>query len=278
MREVFKRLRRHRLAVMGLIIILGFALMAVLAPWIAPHDPYRGSLRKRLCPPSLEHPLGCDELGRDLLSRIIYGARISLSIGVVSVGIGLILGVPFGAISGYFGGTVDILTQRLVDIMMAFPGILLAIIVVAVLGPGLWNAMLAVGIASVPAYVRVVRGSVLEFREREFVEAARAIGVGHFGVIWRHILPNCIAPLIVLSTLQFASSILWAAGLGFLGLGAQPPTPEWGTMLGRARIYMRVAPHVTTFPGLAIMAAVLGFNLLGDGLRDALDPKLRGRI
>ncbi|HDI11431.1 MAG TPA: ABC transporter permease [Candidatus Acetothermia bacterium] len=278
MGDIFKRLRRHRLAMVGLLIIVGFTLMALLAPWISPYDPLRGSLRKRLQPPSREHPLGCDELGRDLLSRIIYGARISLSIGVVSVGIGLLLGVPLGALSGYFGGTVDILTQRLVDIMMAFPGILLAIIIVAVLGPGLWNAMLAVGIASVPSFVRVVRGSVLELREREFIEAARALGTGHLNVIWRHILPNCIAPLIVLSTLQFASSILWAAGLGFLGLGAQPPTPEWGTMLGRARIYMRAAPHVTTFPGMAIMLAVLGFNLLGDGLRDALDPRLRGRI
>lgn len=262
----------------GLAIICGFVLVAILAPWIVPHDPFRGRLPDRLCPPNPEHPLGCDELGRDLLSRIIYGARISLSIGLVSVGIGIVLGVPIGALSGYFGGLIDLLAQRVVDVMMAFPGILLAIMVVATLGPGLWNAMLAVGIASVPTYVRVVRGSVLEIREREFVEAARAQGAGHLAIIWRHILPNCLAPLIVLSTLQLASAILWAAGLGFLGLGGQPPTPEWGTMLGRARIYMRVAPHVTTFPGLAIMSAVLGFNLLGDGLRDALDPRLRGRL
>lgn len=168
--------------------------------------------------------------------------------------------------------------QRAVDILLAFPGILLAIVVVAILGPGLWNAMLAVGISFIPTYVRVVRGSVLELREKEFVEAARALGTHSLAIIRRHILPNCLAPIIVLSTLQLASAILWASGLGFLGLGAQPPTPEWGTMLGRSQLYIRVAPHVAIFPGLAIALAVLGFNLLGDGLRDALDPRLKGRL
>ncbi len=197
---------------------------------------------------------------------------------ILSVTIGLVLGTPIGAISGFYGKAVDILIQRIVDIMMAFPGILLAIVVVAVLGPGLWNAMLAVGISFVPTYVRVVRGAVLEIREREFIEAARASGASNAYIIAKHIMPNCVAPIIVLSTLQMASAILWAAGLGYLGLGAQPPTPEWGTMLGRSQLYVRAAPHYAIFPGIAIALAVLGFNLFGDGLRDTLDPRLRGRL
>lgn len=276
--ETLKRLIRHRLALMGMVIILGFLVVAAFAPQLSPHDPLKFSLRDKLRPPSAVYPLGTDELGRDLLSRILHGTRISLMMAVVSVGIGLIIGTPVGALSGFYGGVLDILVQRAVDVMMAFPGILLAIVIVAVLGPGLWNAMLAVGISFVPTYVRVMRSSVLELREREFVEAARALGAGDLSIIWRHIFPNCVAPLIVLSTLQMASAILWAAGLGFLGLGAQPPAPEWGTMLGRSQAYIRVAPHVAIFPGAAIALAVLGFNLLGDGLRDALDPRLRGRL
>ncbi len=276
--DILKRLTKHRLAVVGMLIILGFLVVAAFAPHLSPRDPRRFSLANKLQPPSATFLLGADELGRDLLSRILHGTRVSLMMAVVSVGIGLLLGAPIGALSGFYGGPPDILTQRVVDVMLAFPGILLAIIVVAVLGPGLWNAMLAVGISFVPIYVRVVRGSVLEIREREFIEAARAVGAGNLTIVRRHILPNCIAPLIVLSTLQMASAILWAAGLGFLGLGAQPPTPEWGTMLGRSQAYIRVAPHVATFPGVAIILAVLGFNLLGDGLRDALDPRLRGRL
>ncbi len=278
MRELVTRLGKHRLAIVGLVIILLCLVAVACAPYLAPRDPLRFSLRDKLKPPSPTYLLGTDELGRDLLSRIIFGTRVSLMMAVVSVGIGLVVGTPIGAISGFYGGTLDILTQRTVDVVMAFPGILLAIMVVAVLGPGLWNAMLAVGISFVPTYVRVVRGAVLELREREFVEAARAVGTSNLAIIRRHILPNCLAPLIVLSTLQMASAILWAAGLGFLGLGAQPPTPEWGTMLGRSQVYIRVAPHVAIFPGAAIALAVLGFNLLGDGLRDALDPRLRGRL
>jgi len=203
---------------------------------------------------------------------------VSLMMAVVSVAIGLALGAPVGALSAFYGGASDILTQRVVDVALAFPGILLAIMVVAVLGPGLVNAMLAVGLSFAPIYARMVRGAVLEIREREFIEAARAVGTGNLTIVRRHIVPNCLAPLIVLSTLQMASAILWAAGLGFLGLGAQPPSPEWGTMLGRSQMFIRVAPHTATFPGLAIALAVLGFNLLGDGLRDALDPRLRGRL
>jgi len=273
-----RRLIRHRLALFGAFVVLIFAVFAIFAPYIAPHDPYRFSLAKKLQPPSSLHPLGTDELGRDLLSRIIYGTRVSLMMALISVAIGLVVGVPIGALSGFYGGVFDLLVQRGVDILLAFPGILLAIVVVAILGPGLWNAMLAVGISFIPTYVRVVRGSVLELREKEFVEAARALGTGSLAIIGRHILPNCLAPIIVLSTLQLASAILWASGLGFLGLGAQPPTPEWGTMLGRSQVYIRAAPHVAIFPGLAIALAVLGFNLLGDGLRDALDPRLKGRF
>lgn len=276
--NTFKRLIKHRLALVGMVIILGFLVIAAFAPQLSPRDPLKFSLANKLKPPSATFLLGTDELGRDLLSRILHGTRVSLLMAVVSVGIGLAVGAPVGALSGFYGGAPDILTQRLVDVLMAFPGILLAIMVVAVLGPGLWNAMLAVGISFVPTYVRVVRSSVLEIREREFVEAARAVGTGNLTIVRRHILPNCLAPLIVLSTLQMASAILWAAGLGFLGLGAQPPTPEWGTMLGRSQDYIRVAPHVATFPGAAIALAVLGFNLLGDGLRDALDPRLKGRL
>ncbi len=276
--STFKRLIKHRLALVGMVIIVAFLVIAAFAPYLSPHDPLRFSLANKLRPPSAAYPLGTDELGRDLLSRILHGTRVSLMMAVVSVAIGLAIGTPVGALSGFYGGASDILTQRLVDVLMAFPGILLAIMVVAVLGPGLWNAMLAVGISFAPTYVRVVRSSVLEIREREFVEAARAVGTNNLTIVRRHILPNCLAPLIVLSTLQMASAILWAAGLGFLGLGAQPPTPEWGTMLGRSQAYIRVAPHVATFPGAAIALAVLGFNLLGDGLRDALDPRLRGRL
>ncbi len=279
MRDVLNRLLRHRLALFGACLIATFALLAVLAPYISPYHPTRDfSLANKLAPPSAAHWLGTDELGRDMLTRILHGAQTSLMMGVVAVSIGLFIGAPIGAISGYYGGSLDMTVQRFVEILMAFPGILLAIVVVAVLGPGMWNAMIAVGIAFVPTYVRVVRGSVLEIREREFVEAARAVGAGHGTIIRRHILPNCLAPIIVICTLEMGSAILWAAGLGFLGLGAQPPTPEWGTMLGRSRVYIRAAPHVTTFPGVAIMLAVLGFNLFGDGLRDALDPRLRGRM
>lgn len=273
--DVLRRLRRNRMALLGLAIISVFVLCAALAPWIAPHDPTKASLRHALQGPSREAPLGRDELGRDILSRIIYGARISLTIGLISVSIGALIGVPIGAISGYYGGKTDLIVQRLIDIMLAFPGMLLAIVVVSTLGVGLRNVMIAVGVVSIPIYVRLVRGSVLSIKEQEYISAAKALGSSDLRIIFGHILPNCLGPIIVQSTLQIATAILWAAGLGFLGLGAQPPTPEWGTMLSKGRVYIRVAPHITTFPGLAIMLTVLGFNLFGDGLRDALDPRLK---
>jgi peptide/nickel transport system permease protein len=221
------------------------------------------------------HLLGTDEQGRDLLSRLIHGAWISLFIGLISVGIGVAVGVPIGAISGFYGGTLDILVQRLVDTMLAFPGILLAIVLVAMLGTGLTNVMIAVGIASIPIYARLIRGSVLSVRNQEYVEAATALGKPRLKTLFRHVLPNAMAPIIVQSSLQMAVAILFAAGLGFLGLGARPPQPEWGLMLARGREYLAVAPHVATFPGLAIVFVVLGFNLVGDALRDALDPKIK---
>ncbi|MFW5994364.1 MAG: nickel transporter permease [Halanaerobiaceae bacterium] len=272
--KAFRQLKRNRLAIAGIIFILALFVIAALAPVIAPHNPYQTDFFKTLEGPSSEHLLGTDDLGRDLLSRIIHGARISISIGFISVAIGLAVGVPIGAISGYYGGKIDIIVQRFVDIMMAFPGMLLAIIIVSVMGVGLVNAMIAVGIVSIPTYIRLVRGSVLSIKNNEFVEAAKALGVSEAKIIFKHVLPHCLAPIIVQSSLQVGAAILWAAGLGFLGLGAQAPIPEWGAILSQGRGYIRTAHHVTTYPGLAIMLTVLGFNLFGDGLRDALDPKM----
>lgn len=219
------------------------------------------------------HLLGTDEQGRDLLSRLVHGAWISLFIGLISVGIGIGIGVPVGALSGYIGGATDLVVQRIIDTLLAFPGILLAIVLVATFGTGLTNLMIAVGIAAIPIYARIVRGSVLSMRKREFVEAAEALGRKRLPILFRHIIPNVLSPIIVQSSLQMAIAILFAAGLGFLGLGARPPQPEWGLMLARGREYLAVAPHVATFPGIAIILVVLGFNLLGDALRDALDPR-----
>ncbi len=219
------------------------------------------------------YPFGADEQGRDIFSRLAYGAWISLSIGLIAVGIGLGVGVPLGVVSGYAGGRLDLVVQRLVDIMLSFPGILLAIVLVATFGTGLTNVMIAVGIATIPNYARLVRGSVLSLRDREFVEASKALGNNDWRIMAQHIVPNALSPIIVQSSLQMAIAILFAAGLGFLGLGARPPEPEWGLMLARGREYLATAPHVATFPGLAIMAVALGFNLLGDALRDALDPR-----
>ncbi|MCC3146028.1 ABC transporter permease [Halanaerobium sp. Z-7514] len=273
--KALRQLKRNKLAIIGIVFIISLFIIALFAPYIAPHDPYQTDFFNTLQGPSREFLLGTDDLGRDVLSRLIYGARISLTIGFISVAIGLIVGVPVGAISGYYGGKIDIITQRFVDIMMAFPGMLLAIIIVAVMGVGLVNAMIAVGVVSIPTYIRLVRGSVLSLKNKEFVQAAKAIGVRESVIIFKHILPHCLAPIIVQSSLQIGVAILWAAGLGFLGLGAQAPTPEWGAILSQGRGYIRTAHHVTTFPGIAIMLTVLGFNLLGDGLRDALDPKMR---
>ncbi|MGM0689581.1 MAG: ABC transporter permease [Bacillota bacterium] len=275
LRQVWRHLRRNRLAMVGLAVLILFLLCAIFAPFITPFDPLKTDFGNTLQDPSRQNLLGTDWLGRDSFSRILYGSRISLAIGLISVTIGMLIGVPIGALSGYYGGRFDILIQRVIDILIAFPGILLAIVVVAVLGVGVENVMIAVGIASVPIYTRLVRGSVLAVKEQGYIAAAKALGIGDARIIIRHIMPNCLGPIIVQSTFQIATAILWAAGLGFLGLGAQPPDPEWGRMLSDGRQYIRTAHHLTTYPGLAILFMVLGFNLLGDGLRDALDPRSR---
>ncbi|MCC6180077.1 MAG: ABC transporter permease [Chloroflexi bacterium] len=260
-------------AVVGMSIILALALLAILAPLIARYDPIEMVMVERFEKPSLVHPLGTDEFGRDVLTRILYGARISLQIGIITVGIGLVFGMTLGVISGYFGGWVDLTIQRVIDTMLAFPGLLLALSISAVLGPGLENAMIAVGIGTLPTYTRLARGSTLSVREREFVEAARCLGAGHLRIMVCHIVPNVLTPMVVLASLSVATAILSAASLSFVGLGAQPPSPEWGAMLSTGRNFLRQEWWLATFPGIAIMLAVLGFNLLGDGLRDALDPR-----
>ncbi|MGM0653142.1 MAG: ABC transporter permease [Bacillota bacterium] len=275
MLQVWRHLRRNRLAMVGLAMLIIFMFSAIFAPVITPYDPIKTDFSSAYQAPSSENLLGADWLGRDNFSRILYGARISLLIGFISVAIGLVVGVPVGALSGYYGGKFDLLIQRIIDILIAFPGILLAIVVVTILGTGVENVMIAVGIASVPIYTRLVRGSVLSIKEQGYVSAAKALGIGDGRIIMRHIMPNSLGPIIVQSTFQIATAILWAAGLGFLGLGAQAPDPEWGRMLSDGREYIRTAHHLTTYPGLAIFLMVLGFNLIGDGMRDALDPRSR---
>jgi peptide/nickel transport system permease protein/dipeptide transport system permease protein len=266
---------------LGLIIITVFILSAIFAPYLSPHDPVGTSLYDQLKPPvwhptgTWENILGTDDLGRDILSRLIYGARVSLLVSVVSVGLAFIIGTLLGCFSGYYKGIMDSTIMRIMDIILAFPYILLAIVVVAYLGPSLQNAMIAIAITYVPRFARIVRGSVLEECEKDYVSAARAIGASDLRIIFIAILPNCFGPLIVQTTLGFASAILDMAALSFLGLGAQPPTPDWGAMIAKSRALILRASWVMTFPGLAILFAVLGFNLLGDGLRDALDPRLR---
>lgn len=270
---LWKRLRKNHLAVIGGGLLAVFLVMALFAPLLAPYDPLAQDLYNRLKPPSLDHPFGTDDFGRDILSRVIYGSRISLRIGVVAVVIALALGTAIGLVAGYWGGVLDQLLMRLMDLLLAFPSILLAIGIVAILGPGLENAMLAIGLVAVPQYARLVRASALSVREMDYVQASRALGSGHMRILLVAILPNCLAPLIVQATLGLATAILDAAGLSFLGLGAQPPMPEWGAMLSNGRELIVRAPWVLTFPGLAIFFTVLAFNLFGDGLRDSLDPK-----
>lgn len=271
--QLWRRLRKNRLAVAGGALLALFLLVAAFAPWVAPQDPLAQDLYGRLSPPSAKNWFGTDDFGRDVLSRVLHGSRVSLRVGVAAVAVALLAGTAIGLIAGYRGGALDNVLMRLMDLMLAFPSILLAIVVVAVLGPSLNNAMLAVGIVSIPQYARLVRASVLSIREQDYVTAARAIGAGDARIVLVAILPNCIAPLTVQATLGMAGAILDAAGLSFLGLGAQPPTPEWGAMLSGGRDFILSAPWVLTFPGLAILLTVLAFNLLGDGLRDALDPK-----
>lgn len=279
--DQLSQLWRNKTAVAGLIIITVFIFCGILAPYVSPHDPLEVSLYDQIKPPvwhesgTWNNILGTDDLGRDILSRLIYGARVSLAVAVFSVGLAFFFGTLLGCISGYYKGSLDNIIMRIMDMILSFPYILLAIVVVAYLGPSLRNAMIAIAITYVPRFARIVRGSVLEECEKDYVTSARAIGARDWRIIFIAILPNCLGPLIVQTTLSCASAILDAAALSFLGLGAQPPTPEWGAMIAQSRGLILRASWVMTFPGLAILFAVLGFNLLGDGLRDALDPRLR---
>jgi peptide/nickel transport system permease protein len=281
--DAWRRLRHNRAALVGFAFVGVFVFTAVFAPLLAPYSPTEQNLsliQNGCCPgPSADHLFGVDQLGRDELSRIIYGARYSLIIGVVAVAAGLSVGLIFGAIAGYLGGAVDSVIMRCMDVMLAIPGLLFAIGIVALLGPGLYQIMIAVGVVNVPIFARLLRGSVLAQKESDFVLAARAVGVPRRTILASHILPNSISPLIVQGTLAMATAIIDVAGLGFLGLGPQDPgTPEWGTMLTEVDRYLQSAPHLAIIPGIAIVISVLGFNLIGDGLREALDPKLRGRV
>lgn len=275
MRRLLWRLGQHRAGLAGGAIVLVFIAAGIAAPVIAPHDPLSGDLLRAREAPSLRNPFGTDELGRDVLSRVLHGSVTSLRAGSAAVAIALMIGVPLGLISGYAGGLMDVAIQRLIDTVMAFPGILLAILIVGVLGARLEASVVAIAIVSIPTYSRLVRGSVLTERGLEYVTAARAVGATPLRIVVRHIVPNVTSPIVVQSSLQFAFAILAVAGLSFIGLGAQPPTPEWGAMLAQGHAYIRTAPHLVIFPGVAISATVLGLNLLGDALRDALDPRER---
>ena len=272
------RFCRNRLAVVGLALIVVLAVSALLAPWLAPYDPARQSLIEKRAKPSAKYWLGADEFGRDILSRVIYGSRVALLVGVLSVLIALVGGLLFGTVSGFIGGWLDAVMMRGIEILLAFPYLLLALAIVAAMGTGALNTTIAVGVWGIPTVTRMVRGSVLALRETEYVGAARALGAATPALLRRHILPNVVPGLVVYSTLFMANAILLEAALSFLGLGVQPPTASWGLMVSTGRDVLLVAPHVATVPGMAIMVAVLGFNLVGDGLRDALDPRLRGSV
>lgn len=273
----WKELRNHKSACIGLILFIIVVAAAVFAPWIAPYDPVKYfNNRNALQPPSREHPLGTDNLGRDQLSRLLYGARISLFVGFAVEIVAVVAGITVGLLAGYYGGKIDDIASWLINLAQAFPGLLLAIATMAVLGPGLVNVIVALALVSWPSIARLVRGEVLRVREQEYINAAKVIGAGDLVILTRHILPNCLAPVWVAATLGMGSAILNEAALSFLGLGVQPPNPSWGSMLGRGRDYLSVAPWLTTFPGLCILVTVLGLNLLGDGLRDLFDPRMKG--
>ncbi len=280
--EAWRRLVRNPGAIVGFVLVTLFVLTAIFAPLIAPYDPRSTDVSlvtEGCCPgPSADHWFGVDQLGRDEFSRVVYGARFSLLIGVVAVTVGVSIGLVLGAFSGFFGGKTDSVIMRLMDIMLSIPGLLMAIGIAAMLGPGLFSIMIAIGVINIPIFARLLRGSVLGQKENDFILAARAIGVPRRTILLSHILPNAISPIIVAATLALATAIIDAAGLGFLGLGPQDPsTPEWGTMLTDTVRYLQTAPHLAIIPGVAIVISVLGFNLIGDGLREGLDPKLRGR-
>ena len=273
--ETWRRLARNELTVAGAIILAVVMIAAIFAPYLAPHDPLGMNPTQLLQPPSREHLMGTDELGRDVLSRVIWGARISLYVGVISVTMAVVLGVTLGLLAGYHGGLLDDAINRVLDVVFAFPTILLALGIVGMLGSSLTNSMIAIGLIYTPVYARLARGTTLAVKEREFVQAAIACGAQSFRIIGRHILPNVMAPLIIQTSLSLSLAILAEASLSFLGLGTQPPDPSWGTMVNTGQALVELSPWPVVFPGLAIMLAVLAFNLIGDGLRDALDPRMR---
>ena len=271
--RAWRGLRKRRAAMLGLVVVLGFVVLALAAPWISPHDPLATSWSAIRKPPSAEHWFGTDDIGRDVLSRVLWGTRASLQAGVVSVSIALLVGVPIGMLAGFVGGMVDALVSRLTDAFLACPFLILAIALAAFLGPSLTNAMIAIGISATPIFVRLTRAQVLNVKVESYVEAARALGNPPWRIALRHVLPNIVAPLIVQGTLAIAGAVIAEASLSFLGLGQQPPAPSWGSMLNTAKNFVDQAPWMAIWPGLAIFVLVLAFNLLGDGLRDALDPR-----
>jgi peptide/nickel transport system permease protein len=274
-RYTFSKILKNPLGVLGLVIVILTIFLAIFADVIAPYSPYQQNITESLNPPSVQHWLGQDDLGRDILSRIIFGARISLLVGFITVSVSAILGSVIGAIAGYFGGWIDEVLMRITDILLAFPGILLAIAIMAILGPSLNNVIIALCIVGWKSYARLVRGEILKEKEKEYIQATKALGYSHFRIISFHLIPNTLNPVLVMATLGVASMIISEAGLSFLGLGTQPPIPSWGGMLSEGRQYLLQAYQLTTFPGLAIMILVLGFSFLGDALRDALDPYIK---
>ncbi len=272
---IMRRLRKDKAAMTGLVVILALVVIAILAPWLSPYPYNKTNLKNTFAGPSLAHPFGTDDLGRDILSRLMYGGRYSLRIGIISISSAALVGISLGSIAGYYGGWLEMVLMRFLDIFQAIPGLVLSIAVSAVLGAGFTNCIIALAIGMVPGYARLTRASILNVRKMEYLEAATIINASDFRIITRHVLPNAIAPLIVSATMGIASSILVAASLSFIGLGVQPPTPEWGAMLSAGRSYIRNHPHLVIVPGITIMITVLSFNMLGDGLRDALDPKLK---
>ena len=273
--EVWRRFKKNRRAVFGGVLVLLLLLAGIFAPYLTPYDPYSQDLLNKNLGPSLLHLCGTDNFGRDIFTRILYGARISLIVGWVSVITACLLGGTLGAIAGYYGGKVDNIILRIMDIFLAIPSILLNISIVAALGGGLVNMLIAMGISSTPTYCRTIRAEILKVRNQEFVEASRAAGASDFTIILKHVIPNCLAPMIVRVTMSIGSAILSCASLSFIGLGISPPTAEWGSMLASGRELIRTAPHICTFPGLAIMLTVFSLNLMGDGIRDAFDPKMK---
>ncbi|GEN82422.1 peptide ABC transporter substrate-binding protein [Sporosarcina luteola] len=270
----WRRLRKNKAAVVGGVLILLFVLTGIFGPFFTTGDPNATQISNKLAPPSGEHWFGTDNYGRDIFTRIIHGMGITMKVGFLSVALGGTVGVILGIFSGYYGGPLDTFIMRAMDILLAFPGILLALAIVSVLGGSLQNVIIAVGVFSVPAFARIVRGSTLTVRKLEYIDAVKALGASDARIIFKHILPNVLSPIIVQLTLRIATAVLTASGLAFLGLGAKPPTPEWGAMLNEGRAYMQQAPHLVLFPGIMIVLVVLAFNIFGDGLRDALDPKM----